>query len=115
MPNDGRRSVRYTREFKRNLRLLSRRYRHIRSDLEPVLQAIQRGETPGDRIPGVGYRVFKVRCRNTDAQKGKRGGYRLIYFLPSSEEAVLITVYSKSDQGDVSLQKLRQIIEETLA
>ncbi len=108
-----RRSLFYTPEFKRNVRLLSRRYRHIRSDLMPILERIQAGETPGTQIPGVRFTVFKVRAKNSDARKGSRGGYRLIYYLPTPEQAVLITVYSKSDQADVSLQRIRQIIQES--
>ena len=79
MPNDER-IVEYTPEFKRNLRLLARRYRHIRSDLSPIIEALRRGETPGTQVPGTTYTVFKVRAKNTDARKGKSGGYRIIYF-----------------------------------
>jgi len=114
MPNeDGKRSLAYTPEFKRNIRLLSRRYRHIRSDIEPVLERIQNGDTPGKQIPGVKYAVFKVRAKNSDARKGARGGYRIIYYLPTPDKAILITIYSKSDQADVSIQRLRQIIQES--
>ena len=30
--------IRFTPEFKRNLRTLSKRYRYIRSDIEPILE-----------------------------------------------------------------------------
>ncbi len=112
MPSESsRRALFYTPEFKRNLRLLSRRYRHIRSDLTPVLERIQAGEAPGQQVPGVKFTVFKVRVKNTDARKGVRGGYRLIYYLPTPHKAILVTVYSKSDQEDISLQHIRQIIQ----
>jgi len=105
-------TVRFTLEFKRNLRALSKRYQHIRSDVEPVIEQIQTGNLVGDQIPRIGYTVFKVRVRNSDIRKGKSGGYRLVYYLRSSTEAVLITIYSKTDQSDISAAQIRRIVGE---
>ncbi len=79
MQNEPGVAVAVTRAFRRHLRALSKKYQHIRSDIQPVLQAIGSGEFLGDRIPGTEYVVFKVRVRNRDIEKGKRSGYRLIY------------------------------------
>ncbi len=103
--------ISFTPEFKRNLRQLSKKYRHIKSDLQPLLEDLESGQTPGDQIPGVSYPVFKVRVKNTDIRKGKRAGYRLIYYVKTPEALVLITIYSKTEQGDVSPQTIRRIIE----
>ena len=46
-------SLEVSSEFKRNLRVLAKRYRSIRSDLEPVLAQLQAGECPGDQIAGI--------------------------------------------------------------
>ena len=43
-----------TPEFKRNLRNLAKRYRNIRSDIQPVTQALENGNFEGDRIAGMG-------------------------------------------------------------
>ncbi len=61
--------VDYTPEFKRNLRRLARRYRRIRSDVEPVIQQLQAGSICGDQIPRTGHTLFKARVRNSDSQK----------------------------------------------
>jgi mRNA-degrading endonuclease RelE of RelBE toxin-antitoxin system len=100
----------YTPEFKRNLRRLAKKYRHIRDDIEPIIDEIADGKTPGDRITGLSYQVYKVRAPNSDARKGKSGGYRIIYQLEPAKKAILITVYSKSDQADVSAAEIRRII-----
>jgi len=73
MPN-SRRVLEFTPEFKRNLRILARKYRHIRSDLEPLLNDLEEGNTPGDQVPGTGFAIFKVRVKNSDAKRGKGGG-----------------------------------------
>lgn len=104
--------VEYTSEFKRNLRALAKKYHHIRSDVQPVMERLKVGEVIGDRVAGTHYTVFKVRVRNSDIQKGKRSGYRLIYHLKSPTHIILVTIYSKLDQGDISAKEIRRIVEE---
>ena len=103
-------SVTYTPEFKRNLRQLSKKYRHIREDLQPLLDELVAGSTPGDQIRGVQDVVFKARVSNSDARKGKSGGYRVIYHVKQDEAVVLITIYSKAEQSDVAAVEIRRIL-----
>lgn len=104
--------IKPTVEFKRNLRDLSKKYRFIRSDVQQVIERLQAGELAGDRIPGIGYEVFKVRVKNSDIKKGKSAGYRLIYYLQTTTAIILISIYSKSEQSDISAAKIRQILAE---
>lgn len=104
--------VEFTLEFKRNLRALSKKYCHIRSDVQPVIEQLQAGEFVGDRISGTRYTVFKVRVRNSDIAKGKSAGYRLIYQVKTPTLAVLVTIYSKLDQADISAEQIRRILAE---
>jgi mRNA-degrading endonuclease RelE of RelBE toxin-antitoxin system len=99
--------------FSRNIRDLKKRYRSILKDIQPVIEQLEVGETPGDQITEIGYPVFKVRIRNSDAQRGKSGGYRMIYYLKTPISILLLTLYSKSDQDDVAAGDLREIIEDT--
>lgn len=102
----------YTPEFKRNVRALARKYPHIRSDVQPVIDQIQRGEMAGDKVQGTGYTIFKVRIRNSDVSRGKSGGYRAIYYLKTPTAVVFVTIYSKTEQSDISPAKIRKIIAE---
>lgn len=104
--------IEFTPEFKRNVRALSKKYRSIRPDIQPLIEQLEKGEIVGDKIPGVKYSVFKVRILNSDIQKGKSAGYRLIYYFKSSKNIILITIYSKSDQSDISPTRIRSIINE---
>jgi len=70
--------VEFTPEFKRNLRALARKYRHIRSDVQPVIEQLEAGEIIGDKVPRVKYAIFKMMVRNSDIRKGKRSDNRLI-------------------------------------
>ncbi|BAY83624.1 hypothetical protein NIES267_31140 [Calothrix parasitica NIES-267] len=100
-----------TPRFKKDLRELAKRYRSIRSDVQPLIDQLQAGEIPGDRIAGVKYQVFKVRLKNSNIQKGKSGGYRVIYYLKTDWGIILATIYSKSDISDVSNEIIEEAIE----
>ncbi len=104
--------VEVTAKFKRNLRSLAKKYRSIRKDIQPIIEQLQAGELPGDQIPGVGYTIFKLRVKNSDVQKGKSGGYRLIYYVKTSTSIILVTIYSKSEQEDIAAAEIQQILAE---
>jgi len=111
--NDCGIEIRFTPEFKRNLRALGKKYRHIRSDIEPVIEQIRTGKIIGDRIPKTGdYTIFKVRVQNSDIHKGKRSGYRMICYVKSEKEIILVTIYSKTEQGDITSKQIHQILKE---
>lgn len=40
--------VEITAKFQRNLRILAKKYRGIRSDIQPIIEQLQSGELPGD-------------------------------------------------------------------
>lgn len=96
--------------FDSEVRQLSKRYRRIRIDIQPIIEQLQSGELPGDQIPGMNYTLFKVRVKNSDIQKGKSGGYRIIYYLKTEEQILLVTLYSKSDKPDITVDEVRTII-----
>ncbi|WP_343277548.1 type II toxin-antitoxin system RelE/ParE family toxin [Kamptonema sp. UHCC 0994] len=98
--------------FTRNLRNIAKKYRSIRDDIQPVIEQLERGELPGKQISGIGYDVFKLRVRNSDVQKGKSGGYRLIYYVKTAKGIILLTVYTKSEQSDIPAEEITGIILE---
>ncbi len=92
--------------------LTAKRYRNIRSDTQDVLEQIQSGNFVGDRIAGLGedYIVIKVRVKNSNIQKGKSAGYRLVYQVESPVSILLLTIYSKSDRDDISANEILNIL-----
>jgi len=114
MPNDpsGQILLEYTPEFKRNLRVLAKKYRHVRSDLQPVIDQLHAGQIVGDQVPGTQFAIFKTRVRNSDILKGKSSGYRVIYYLKEPIRIILVTIYSTLDQGDISAAEIRRILKE---
>ncbi|NEP13174.1 MAG: type II toxin-antitoxin system RelE/ParE family toxin [Symploca sp. SIO2C1] len=106
--------VNFSDEFKKNLHTFSKRYRQIRSDVQPIIEQLQAGNFVGDRIPRIGkeYVILKLRIKNSDIQKGKSAGYRLIYQIKSPTSVLLLTIYSKSDREDISPNEIGGILAE---
>lgn len=104
--------VNFTDKFKRNLRILAKKYRSIRQDIQPVIEKLESGELPGDIVSGVGYTIFKLRIKNSNVQKGKSGGYRIIYYVKTKTQVILITIYSKSEQENIAASEVRDIIAD---
>ncbi|AUC60134.1 toxin-antitoxin system Slr0664 family toxin component [Cyanobacterium sp. HL-69] len=111
MTNNRKITVEATLTFKRNLRNLKKKYGSIAQDIKPIIEQLETGELLGDRITGVNHPVFKVRVKNSDIQKGKSGGYRLIYYVKIEDAVILLTVYTKSEQANISNEQIINIIK----
>ncbi|MGJ3248448.1 MAG: type II toxin-antitoxin system RelE/ParE family toxin [Elainellaceae cyanobacterium] len=110
MPDDPPIQVGFTNRFEKDIRRLAKRYRKIKLDIQPLIQQLEAGEIPGDQIPNLEQTVFKVRVKNSDIKKGKSGGYRVIYYLKTETQIVLVTMYSKSDRSDIAATEIRDIL-----
>ena len=97
-------------DFKTQTRKLKKRYRTLQTDLQPLLERLLQGETPGDRIQGVKSIVYKVRLKNSNTKKGKSSGYRVIYYLKSQDNILLVAIYSKSDRTDIDTATIVDIV-----
>lgn len=105
--------VRFTLPFKRRLKALAKRYRQIQADIQPLINELQAGNFVGDQISGV-QAVFKIRVKNSDIPTGKSGGYRVIYQVLPPGNVLLLLIYAKSDQADVSLEEIEDAIKQAL-
>jgi len=114
MQSDNAVSIRFSDEFEQELYRLSKRFRNIRSDVQPIIEQLQQRSFVGDRIAGISeeYIVYKVRVRNSSIQKGKSAGYRLIYQVESPTSILLLTIYSKSDREDIRANEIRDIVAD---
>jgi mRNA-degrading endonuclease RelE of RelBE toxin-antitoxin system len=98
-------------EFDKRLKALKKKYPNIRKDIETLLAQLADGETPGDQLQEMAHIVYKVRLPNRDAQRGKSGGYRLIYYVRKADTVYLITIYSKSEFDSVPDAQVVRAIE----
>jgi mRNA-degrading endonuclease RelE of RelBE toxin-antitoxin system len=71
----------FTEPFGRRLKKLKNKYPNIKNDLSKLLSDMEHGDIPGDPVPGLFNKVFKVRVASSDMKRGKSGGYRIIYYV----------------------------------
>lgn len=100
--------------FDRAVKHLKKQYRHIPADLEIAVETIERDPEVGSVIPR-DYSVRKLRAASRDMQRGKSGGFRLLYKLgESADEDIMVYVlfvYAKVDQADISLKELANLAQ----
>jgi mRNA-degrading endonuclease RelE of RelBE toxin-antitoxin system len=106
------RTVVIASHFARDLRRMEKKYRHVGDDSVKLIDQLADGETPGDQVPGVGYPVFKVRLGSSDMQRGKSGGFRVIYYLQLADRVVLLTIYAKAQQENIDPQLITDLIRD---
>jgi mRNA-degrading endonuclease RelE of RelBE toxin-antitoxin system len=100
-----------TPQYQKEIKRLRKIYRSIEKDMEPLIQNLQIGETPGDRISGNKYSVYKVRVKNSNNNKGQSGGYRVIYYTITPESVLLTAIYSKSERSNISNEEIEDRID----
>jgi mRNA-degrading endonuclease RelE of RelBE toxin-antitoxin system len=93
---------------------LDRKYPLVEVVVSELVEKLEAGERPGDKIPNVGYDVYMERLKNPSANRGKRGGFRVIYYVYIEDEVVMLIIYSKTEQADVGIELIQQVIEDVL-
>ncbi|TDQ36985.1 hypothetical protein [Aureibacillus halotolerans] len=105
-----------TKSFDRALRNLTKKHPKAVDDIGDVLTSLQNGDLVGNAIPGLKHpnnKAFKVRSANVSGRTGKRGGFRIIYYLVTSDnEIYLLTVYSKSDKQNISTKEINELVRK---
>lgn len=100
-------------DFSKQIKHLKRKYPSVVDEVRSFVLQLRDGQRPGDEVPNVGYAgVFKDRLRNRSARRGKRGGFRLIYYVPRADEVFLLLIYSKTEVANISASEIRRVLEK---
>ena len=102
-------------QFDRKIDRLERKYPTTIDTVDSLIDQLEQGKLPGQRIPRVGYLVYKVRLPNRAPRRGKSGGFRVIYYAQFRDRVVLLTIYSKTDEPDISIAEIRRMVLEVEA
>ncbi len=107
------REIHLSATMQKAVRKLSKYFPHVLDDLKPLANKLKAGETPGDAIPGFSHQVYKARVASSDQRRGKRGGFRVVYYLVASNNVIhLLTLYAKSRQENIRPDEITQLIQE---
>ena len=102
--------VETTQEFDKAIERLGRRFPAVVDSTEDLIGLIEKDQRPGVRVPGVGAVVYKARLANRSAGLGKRGGFRIIYYIRPPDEVYLLTIYSKTDKDNIRSAEIRRLV-----
>ncbi|WP_165877922.1 type II toxin-antitoxin system RelE/ParE family toxin [Pedobacter psychrotolerans] len=58
----------------------------------------------------LGNGIFKIRLAIKSKGKGKSGGYRVITYLQTENEIIMIYIYDKSEEATISKKDIQNII-----
>jgi mRNA-degrading endonuclease RelE of RelBE toxin-antitoxin system len=94
-------------QIQKDLKELKRRFKSVETHLLYAERLLELGQSlpQTDPYPGFGesHKVFKTRVLNTDTDKGKSSGYRLIYEEVSGDKGkqiLIIFLYDKHTCND---------------
>ena len=94
------------------LKKLSKKYRNINSDIEDFLLNLSSLDDLGIELKN---NTYKVRIANSDKNRGKSAGYRLITYVKVIENEIhLIYIYDKSSLENVTEKELDRLILKQL-
>ena len=97
-------------KFEDRLEALEDKYHNAINQAEKFTKRLEMGERPGNVVPGVGAAVYKAQVRNPAVRGGAPKGYRIIYYVIMQNQIYLLTMYSKSQQKDISTAELKQLV-----
>lgn len=94
----------FTAWFDRNLKSLHKHNPSLRSDFESFLETFDAEAHP--IIPGTGG---ARKARMSAKGSGKRGGYRVVYYLVLENTVWLLTIYDKVRKEDLTPEEEKTI------
>jgi len=100
--------------FKKELKKLSKRYKNIKKDYILFLEILS-SSNPKNIATYLGKNCYKIRLKNSDNNKGKSSGYRVIYLIIEEDlNVILLSIYSKSDFENISEQEIDVKVTEAI-
>ncbi len=76
--------------------------------LEALYDFLEANPTAGNIVPGSGG-IRKLRWKTGKSARGKRGGVRVLYHYSNNVLIILITLYAKNEQENISTKEKNQL------
>jgi mRNA-degrading endonuclease RelE of RelBE toxin-antitoxin system len=93
-----------------HVKKLAKKYRSIKQDVAALARQLENNPIIGDEVI---KDCYKIRMSIASKGKGKSGGARVITYVFINHTTVfLLSVYDKSDQVDIGIKELHQLVKE---
>ena len=94
------------------IKKLAKKYKTIISDLDLFFTNIEQDDIDiGKKLQGFNISIYKARVRNSANNKGKSGGFRIIYYFKSDNILYVLAIYSKSEKGNINNKLIMQTLK----
>ena len=95
--------------FEKQLKRLIKKYPSLKNEMSQLITSLRQNPEQGNYI---GNHSYKIRLSIASKGKGKSGGARIITHIVVSQTTVfLLSIYDKSEQGDISDKELNALIK----
>ncbi|MCP5104161.1 MAG: type II toxin-antitoxin system RelE/ParE family toxin [bacterium] len=99
-----------TSKFSKKIKQLKKKYKKIGDDFERCIELLENDPFAGTFL---GKGLYKLRLKSSDISRGKSGGFRIIYYLVTEDEKLhLLTIYSKAELENISMEEILKIVKE---
>ena len=105
--------VRTTEDFDKQVARLARKFPAVLDEVAEFIARLKSddlAQLPGRRIRRTGFAVYKERLPNRSARRGKRGGFRIYYWVRRRDHLILVAICSKTEhEGFIEAELSRMI------
>ena len=102
--------------FQRSVKLLKKKFPHIKDDLSRLFHNLQEDPQIGDPISGWKRKIWKIRAASRDLRRGKSGAFRVIYAWTSGKRVVYpLFVYFKGERENVTKIEIDTLLKKLLS
>jgi mRNA-degrading endonuclease RelE of RelBE toxin-antitoxin system len=99
--------------FDHQLKRLSKKYPSLPKAIRELCDSLGANPLVGKAIPGFGGKVRKIRVAGRDQQRGKSGGFRVLYFAVTPQgTVVLMALYAKAEMATLSIEETKAILKQ---
>jgi mRNA-degrading endonuclease RelE of RelBE toxin-antitoxin system len=96
--------------FKKQAKRLIQKFPSLKSELETLISSLETDPTQGESL---GNQCFKIRLAISSKGKGKSGGARIITQVRVTKfVVVLLSIYDKSEQADISDRQIKLLLSQ---
>ena len=95
--------------FDKNAKRIAKKDKLFYKDLQKLLDILDNNPKEGIYL---GNNCYKIRLRNSSANRGKSGGYRIISYYFNDNKLALLTIYSKSNRENIFEHEIEELIIE---
>lgn len=100
--------------FENELKQLAKKYKNIKKDYIRLLETLSK-LNPKDIAVYLGKDCYKLRLKNSDNNKGKSSGYRVVYlYIENDLNIILLSIYSKSELANIEENEIDKKILEAI-